>query len=137
MLVLHGSLLASMQVWLLQGLMPLCTRSRQAIMDPFQLVKEELDSVSERLRRSIFTGIPTLRSAAQYFFKARRCNPAWVPATQLSSPRWRVAAVSAHDGASACGAGGSGGQTTAANHIAADGIIIVGCGAQPALPHGG
>ena len=46
---------------------------RQAIMDPFQLVKEELDSVSERLRRSIFTGIPTLRSAAQYFFKASRC----------------------------------------------------------------
>ncbi len=38
-------------------------------MDPFQLVKEEIDSVSERLRRSIFTGIPTLRSAAQYFFK--------------------------------------------------------------------
>jgi geranyl diphosphate synthase len=43
-------------------------------MDPFQLVKEELDSVSERLRRSIFTGIPTLRSAAQYFFKARPCS---------------------------------------------------------------
>ncbi|CAL5218356.1 g18 [Coccomyxa viridis] len=38
-------------------------------VDPFQLVKEEIDSVSERLRRSIFTGIPTLRSAAQYFFK--------------------------------------------------------------------
>lgn len=40
-------------------------------MDPFVLVKEELESVSERLRRSIFTGIPTLRSAAEYFFKAR------------------------------------------------------------------
>ena len=43
-------------------------------VDPFQLVKEEIDSVSERLRRSIFTGIPTLRSAAQYFFKAN-CPP--------------------------------------------------------------
>lgn len=38
-------------------------------MDPFSLVKEEIESVSERLRRSIFTGIPTLRSAAEYFFK--------------------------------------------------------------------
>ena len=40
-------------------------------VDPFQLVKEEIDSVSERLRRSIFTGVPTLRTAAQYFFKVR------------------------------------------------------------------
>ncbi|KAK9915863.1 hypothetical protein WJX75_005387 [Coccomyxa subellipsoidea] len=38
-------------------------------VDPFSLVKEEIESVSERLRRSIFTGIPTLRSAAEYFFK--------------------------------------------------------------------
>ena len=43
--------------------------------DPFQLVKEEIDSVSERLRRSIFTGIPTLRSAAQYFFKVISVAP--------------------------------------------------------------
>ena len=43
----------------------------QGLLDPFLLVKEEIESVSERLRRSIFTGIPTLRSAAQYFFKVR------------------------------------------------------------------
>ena len=48
--------------------------------DPFQLVKEEIDSVSERLRRSIFTGIPTLRSAAQYFFKVIFVAPGSVSA---------------------------------------------------------
>ncbi|BDA44504.1 Decaprenyl-diphosphate synthase subunit 1 [Coccomyxa sp. Obi] len=42
---------------------------RRQPVDPFSLVKEEIESVSERLRRSIFTGIPTLRSAAEYFFK--------------------------------------------------------------------
>jgi hypothetical protein len=49
-------------------------------VDPFQLVKEEIDSVSERLRRSIFTGIPTLRSAAQYFFKV-----SWPPRPCIQS----------------------------------------------------
>ncbi len=44
-------------------------RGAQQAVDPFSLVKEEIDTVSERLRRSIFTGIPTLRSAAEYFFK--------------------------------------------------------------------
>lgn len=47
------------------------TLYRAQQVDPFALVKEEIESVSERLRRSIFTGIPTLRSAAEYFFKVR------------------------------------------------------------------
>ncbi len=50
----------------LQGLESLY---RAQPVDPFSLVKEEIESVSERLRRSVFTGIPTLRSAAEYFFK--------------------------------------------------------------------
>lgn len=38
-------------------------------LDPFALVAEELESVSERLRRTILTEIPVLSSAAEYFFK--------------------------------------------------------------------
>ena len=40
-------------------------------VDPFSLVKAEIDSVSERLRRGILSGIPVLERAAEYFFKAR------------------------------------------------------------------
>jgi len=40
-------------------------------VDPFQLVKAEIDSVSERLRRGVMSGIPVLERAAEYFFKAR------------------------------------------------------------------
>jgi hypothetical protein len=58
-----GSLMLPVQVW------DSLYRAQQ--MDPFALVKDELESVSERLRRSIFTGLPTLRSAAEYFFKVR------------------------------------------------------------------
>jgi len=54
-------------------------------VDPFQLVKEEIDSVSERLRRSIFTGVPTLRTAAQYFFKVRKSVLARMYACSLQS----------------------------------------------------
>ena len=38
-------------------------------LDPFALVADELESVSERLRRTILTEIPVLSSAAEYFFK--------------------------------------------------------------------
>ena len=38
-------------------------------LDPFALVHTELESVSERLRRSVFTEIPALSTAAEYFFK--------------------------------------------------------------------
>jgi hypothetical protein len=38
-------------------------------LDPFALVAEELESVSERLRHTILTEIPVLSSAAEYFFK--------------------------------------------------------------------
>ena len=41
-------------------------------VDPFTLVKAEIDSVSERLRRGILSGIPVLERAAEYFFKVRR-----------------------------------------------------------------
>lgn len=39
-------------------------------VDPFSLVRAEIDSVSERLRRCIVTEIPTLERAAEYFFRA-------------------------------------------------------------------
>lgn len=38
--------------------------------DPFSLVRSEIESVSERLRRCILTEIPTLEQAAEYFFRA-------------------------------------------------------------------
>lgn len=38
-------------------------------IDPFALVKEELDSVSSRLRRTVLTEIPRLGQAADYFFQ--------------------------------------------------------------------
>ncbi|KAK9820924.1 hypothetical protein WJX74_008213 [Apatococcus lobatus] len=38
-------------------------------LDPFALVHTELESVSERLRRSVFTEIPALSTAAEYFFR--------------------------------------------------------------------
>ena len=47
-------------------------------VDPFTLVKAEIDSVSERLRRGILSGIPVLERAAEYFFKVRR----WAPVNQ-------------------------------------------------------
>jgi len=39
-------------------------------LDPFSLVRSEIESVSERLRRCIVTEIPTLEQAAEYFFRA-------------------------------------------------------------------
>lgn len=38
--------------------------------NPFGLVREEINAVTERLRRSIFTDIPALERAAEYFFQA-------------------------------------------------------------------
>ncbi|KAI3431341.1 hypothetical protein D9Q98_004398 [Chlorella vulgaris] len=38
--------------------------------DAFALVREEVDCVTERLRRDIFTEIPALERAAEYFFRA-------------------------------------------------------------------
>lgn len=37
--------------------------------DPFLLVRQEIDSVSNRLRRCIMTDIPMLEKAAEYFFQ--------------------------------------------------------------------
>ena len=48
-------------------------------VDPFTLVKAEIDSVSERLRRGILSGIPVLERAAEYFFKVRRWGPVGQP----------------------------------------------------------
>jgi geranyl diphosphate synthase len=39
-------------------------------IDPFSIVRSEIESVSERLRRCIVTEIPTLEQAAEYFFRA-------------------------------------------------------------------
>lgn len=41
----------------------------QPAIDPFALVKDELDSVSSRLRRTVMTEIPRLGQAADYFFQ--------------------------------------------------------------------
>ena len=38
--------------------------------DPFGLVRDEIEAVTERLRRSLFTDIPALERAAEYFFRA-------------------------------------------------------------------
>lgn len=38
--------------------------------DAFALVREEIECVTERLRRDIFTEIPALERAAEYFFRA-------------------------------------------------------------------
>ena len=38
--------------------------------DPFSLVREEIDGVSERLRRCVVSEIPALERAAEYFFRA-------------------------------------------------------------------
>ena len=65
----------------------------QGLLDPFLLVKEEIESVSERLRRSIFTGIPTLRSAAQYFFKVRAFFPIISASLIQHAPRGQQAAA--------------------------------------------
>ena len=40
-------------------------------LDPFTIVKAEIESVSERLRRGLLSGIPVLERAAEYFFKVR------------------------------------------------------------------
>lgn len=37
--------------------------------DPFAIVKDELETVSERLRRSVLTEVPVLSRAASYFFQ--------------------------------------------------------------------
>lgn len=52
-----------------------------APLDPFSLVKHELENVTERLRRSIFTDIPVLSKAASYFFQVcvnRQAQAAYV-----------------------------------------------------------
>eukprot|EP00891_Asterochloris_glomerata_P006715 jgi/Astpho2/6715/Aster-06736 len=41
----------------------------EAAIDPFGLVKQEIESISERLRRSIICDIPSLERAAEYFFQ--------------------------------------------------------------------
>ncbi|KAG2452545.1 hypothetical protein HYH02_002782 [Chlamydomonas schloesseri] len=38
-------------------------------VEPFSVVQQEVDVVSERLRHSVTTGIPALKTAAEYFFR--------------------------------------------------------------------
>ncbi|KAK9808792.1 hypothetical protein WJX72_003759 [[Myrmecia] bisecta] len=60
-------------------------------VDPFSLVREEIETVSERLRRSIMSDIPALERAAEYFFKlgseGKRLRPSMLllMASSLSS----------------------------------------------------
>ena len=50
------------------NLQALTGRNRRDI-DPFALVKDELESVSARLRNTVLTEIPKLGQAADYFFQ--------------------------------------------------------------------
>lgn len=43
-------------------------------LDPFALVRDEIETVSERLRRDVCTNIPQLEQAAEYFFRAGGCD---------------------------------------------------------------
>ena len=38
-------------------------------LDPFSIVQQEVEVVSERLRHSVSTSIPALKTAAEYFFR--------------------------------------------------------------------
>jgi len=49
---------------------PVAPSTSTPSLDPFSLVRSEIESVSERLRRCIITEIPTLEQAAEYFFRA-------------------------------------------------------------------
>lgn len=51
--------------WLLQS----WDVHKQGRVDPFAIAEPELESVSERLRRSLLTDIPALGRAAEYFFQ--------------------------------------------------------------------
>ena len=69
-------------------------------VDPFSLVKAEIDSVSERLRRGILSGIPVLERAAEYFFKVHRwllwdnCTTAALPEHIVPVKTWRTPSCS-------------------------------------------
>ena len=45
------------------------TGRRHQSIDPFALVKDELESVSARLRTTVMSEIPKLGQAADYFFQ--------------------------------------------------------------------
>ena len=51
--------------------------SKQGPLDPFAIAEPELESVSERLRRSLLTDIPALGRAAEYFFQVRTVFLPW------------------------------------------------------------
>lgn len=40
-------------------------------LDPFSIVQQEIESITERIRRSVLIGIPALENAAGYFFNKR------------------------------------------------------------------
>lgn len=55
---------------------------QQFVDNPFQLVRPEIDVVSERIRRSIVSEIPALDKASEYFFKVgaegKRLRPSMI-----------------------------------------------------------
>lgn len=60
-------------------------------IDPFSLVHREVQTVSERLRKSVLSSVPALATAAEYFFRpgveGKRLRPtlALLMASALSS----------------------------------------------------
>ncbi|KAK9813829.1 hypothetical protein WJX73_000632 [Symbiochloris irregularis] len=51
------------------GILQTLAHLRTTAPDPFAIVKDELETVSERLRRSVLTEVPVLSRAASYFFQ--------------------------------------------------------------------
>lgn len=125
---------------------------------PFGLVREEIDCVTERLRRDIFTEIPALERAAEYFFQARQRQGRGSSVDSLGGrvgQEVHVAASGVHAlrqvppfAQPACGqlplltgrvlsvplpAGGRGGQAAALHHAAAD---VISAGARSARLRG-
>ncbi|KAG2482971.1 hypothetical protein HYH03_018148 [Edaphochlamys debaryana] len=52
-----------------QGYLQNWDEVRNRRVDPFNVVQQEVEVVSERLRLSVTTGIPALKTAAEYFFR--------------------------------------------------------------------
>lgn len=56
--------------WSIRKMASLTQPDVARVVDPFGLVKLEIESVSDRLRRCIVTDIPVLEKAAEYFFQS-------------------------------------------------------------------
>lgn len=68
-------------------------------LDPFALVRDEIETVSERLRRDVCTNIPQLEQAAEYFFRAGGCDATMLQNTKRNT--WVVGSAHQHPTATA------------------------------------